>query len=292
MKVSLTKLRSFVAVAQFRQFRKAADEVGLSQPALSAHVRDLERQLGVSLLSRTTRSVRLTTEGELFLHRLQKVLDDLDGAVLDLRDRAALSRGRVIVAATPSAASGLLPRAIARFQARYPGVQIQLVEDGSPGVAHRVETGEADLGVGPLSGQRSELSFSVLCRDRFVGIVAEGHALAGRSRVRLRELVEYPLLVTHRETSIRTSVEAALREGGLEFQTQHRVEQHQTIVAMVAAGLGVALLPSLALAVLDHKQVVRLSVTDPIVSRDIGVIQHKGGSASFAARQFVQLLST
>src|SRR5690242_19963988 len=99
---NLTRLRSFIAVAQERQFRRAAERIGLSQPALSAHIRELEQDLGVALFSRTTRSVRLTAEGESFLHRAQRALDDLSAAVLELRERAELKRGRVAIAATPT----------------------------------------------------------------------------------------------------------------------------------------------------------------------------------------------
>jgi LysR family transcriptional regulator, carnitine catabolism transcriptional activator len=291
--VSLAKMKSFVAVAETLQFRRAAEALGISQATLSTHIRDFERELGVALFSRTTRNVRLTAEGERFLYRAQKVLEDLSGAISDVRDQAELKRGRLIVAATPSVASNVLPDVIATFRARYPGVTIQVAEDRSSAVEHRVQTGEADFGVGPRSGQRTDLSFTYLCRDRIVAVVSRDHALAKRSRVRLERLLEYPLLRSIPEMSARRSLEAVLRDRGLELHTEHLLTQDrgtpQTVVAMVAAGLGIALLPSLALAMLDLRRIALLNVIDPELSREIGILQRKGGSQSSAATEFLRL---
>ena len=108
--ISLAKLRSFIEVAEEKQFRKAAEKLGMSQPALSTQIRELEKSCGVPLLARTTRSVRLTVEGERFLRRAQKIVADLELAVADLREQAVLKHGHVTVAATPSVASNILPR--------------------------------------------------------------------------------------------------------------------------------------------------------------------------------------
>src|SRR5579875_2194376 len=144
--VGLTKIRSFVAVAQTRQFRKAAEALGLSQPALSAHIRALEHELGAALFMRTTRSVTLTAEGERFLRCARSILKELDRAICELRDQAQLKTGRVVVAATPSVAANVLPKALAAFKARHPDVQLHVREEPAAGVERRVEAGDADFG--------------------------------------------------------------------------------------------------------------------------------------------------
>lgn len=101
---NINKMRSFIAVAEHGSFRKAAETLNMSQPALSAHVRDLEDGIGVSLLSRTTRSVRLTREGEHFLVRSKRALYEIQSAVRELQDEAALRRGRITVACVPTIA--------------------------------------------------------------------------------------------------------------------------------------------------------------------------------------------
>ena len=288
MKLSLAKIQSFVAVAEAGQFRKAAEKLGISQAALSTHVRDLEEHLDVSLFSRTTRSVRLTVEGERFLASVRTIVDDLDEAVADIREQVELKRGRVIIAATPSVAANLLPRAVAAFRARFPGVRVHVTEDLSSGVEQRVESGAADFGVGPMPARPGDFSFSSIRRDRFVGVVPIGHPLSRRSRVRLAQLLDYPLLTTAPESSIRRSMEAVLEQRGLHLETDHLLTQHQTIVAMVAAGLGVALLPSLVFGLLDRTNIALLTVVDPEITREIGIVQRKGGSVSAAAEGFLR----
>lgn len=290
MALSLMKIQSFVAVAEAGQFRKAAEKIGVSQAALSTNVRDLEHHLGVALFSRTTRNVRLTVEGERFLRKVRVVVDDLAAAVADVRDQAELKRGRLIVAATPSVASNILPGAISAFKGSFPGVQVQVVEDSSSGVEQRVENGAADFGVGPMPARRADLAFSFLCRDRFVGVVSSSNPLARRKTARLAQLLVYPLLTTAPDSSIYNSIRTVLEQRGIAFHTDHLLAQHQTIVAMVAAGLGVAILPVLALGNLDLRGIATLKILDVEIGRDIGVLQHKGGSVSSAAREFLRQL--
>jgi LysR family carnitine catabolism transcriptional activator len=283
--LSLPRIRSFVAVAEERQFRRASERIGLSQPAMSAQLRELEEFLGAALLSRTTRSVHLTAEGEKFLVRARNILADLESAVLEVRDHASLRRGRLSVAAIPSVASRILPGVVADFIARYPGIDVQMIELGAQDVERCVASGNADLGIAAVPDRNSELSFSFLMRDRFVGLVAKTNPLARKRRVRLEALFEYPLITTVAGTSIRSALERACREQGRSLRVTHSVTQHQTVVAMVAAGLGVALLPALSLA--ENLEVVRLMVVDPQITRDLGVIQRKGEPSSAAAQEFI-----
>lgn len=286
--LSLPRIRSFIAVAEERQFRRAAERIGLSQPALSAQLRELEEFLGAALLSRTTRSVRVTAEGEKFLQRARNILADLESAVLEVRDHASLRRGRLAVASIPSAASRILPGVVASFMQRFPGIDVQMIELASHDVERCVVAGNADLGIAPAPDRNSELAFSFLMRDRFVGLVPKTSRLAKQQRVRLEALFEYPLIATVPGTSIRATLERACREHGKSLRVTHSVTQHQTVVAMVGAGLGVALLPSLSLS--DNDDVTQVIVVNPQITRDLGVVQRKGESSSAAAREFMTAL--
>jgi LysR family carnitine catabolism transcriptional activator len=291
--LSLVKLRSFVAVAQTLQFRQAAEALGVSQATLSAHVRDLERSVGVSLLSRTTRKVRLTAEGARFNERARKVLEDLGGALSDVREHAQLRRGRLIIATISSVASNVLPPVLATFHEHHPGVMVQIVEDGTTAVEQRVANGDADFGIGLEPREHTDLSFRLMFRDRLVAVVGNRHPLASRTRVRLNQLLRFPLLRSMPEISVRRSLEAIARDRGLELRTEHLLSHDrgtpQTVVAMVAAGLGIALLPSLALAMLDRQKIAVLDIIDPELSRDVGILERKGGSTSAAAGEFLRL---
>ena len=290
MALNLTRLRSFIAVAEERQFRRAAERIGISQPALSAHIRDLEQDLGAALFSRTTRSVRLTAEGEAFLHRAQRVLEDLNAAVLEIRERAQLKRGRVVIAATPTVASQVLPPVIASFARRFAGVRTRVLGAIASEVERLVANGQADFGVGPRPEGRTELKFSFLFREHLCGVLPIGHELAGRQRVHLGELARYPLLTTAPGSAIYDSIERVLRGRAIKVSTDHVLTQHQTAIAMAAAGLGVALVPERMLTTADRRRIAVVEVTDPEVSSDMGILQRKGGGSSSAADEFLKLL--
>jgi LysR family carnitine catabolism transcriptional activator len=286
--LSLARIRSFVAVVEEKQFRRAAERVGISQPALSAHLRELEQFLGAALLSRTTRSVRLTTEGEKFLHRARNVLSDLDAAVLEVRDHVSLTRGRVTIAAIPSAAAHILPNIVADFAARFPGIEVQMIELGASAVERSVTSGEVDFALATAPDRTSEFLFTSFMRDRFVGVVPHHHPLAGRNRARLRDFLNYRLITTVPGTSIRAVIERVLLEHGHTLHATHSVTQHHTIVAMVAAGLGVTLLPSLLVS--PQERIAIIPTIEPQITRDVGVIQRKGETLSAAAREFIASL--
>lgn len=289
MAVNLTKLRSFIAVAEERQFRRASERIGISQPALSAHIRDLEQDLGVALFSRTTRSVRLTAEGESLFHRAQRVLEDLNAAVLELRERAQLKRGRVVIAATPTVASQVLPSVIASFTRRFAGVRTQVLEANASEVERLVADGKADFGAGPRPEGRTELAFSFLFREHLCGVLPIDHELAGRRRVRLAELTCYPLLTMATGSAIYRSLDRVLRERAIKVSTDHILTQHQTAIAMAAAGLGVALVPERMLTTADRRRIAVVAVIDPEVTGEMGILQRKGGSSSSAANEFLKL---
>jgi DNA-binding transcriptional LysR family regulator len=192
------------------------------------------------------------------------------------------------VASIPSVASRIMPDVLASFSARYPCIDVQMIELGARDVERCVASGNADLGIAAAPDRNSELSFSFMLRDRFVGLVPPSSPLARRRRVPLDALFEYPLITTVAGTSIHSTLERACREHGQTLRVTHSVTQHQTVVAMVAAGLGVALLPALSLA--DNIPVARITIADPPITRDLGVVQRKGEASSAAASEFIAAL--
>lgn len=286
MSISFSRLRSFVAVAEERQFQRAAKRLGVTQPTLSGQIRDLETELGVALLSRTTRSVRLTAEGESFFFRARQILADVDAAVSDLRTQHELKRGRVVIAATPSIACSLAPMAMGMFRQRFPDVTVQLHELTSPEVDEMVRTGRADLGFGPQTAEQADLAFAPLFAERFRGVVATGHPLVGEKRVTLARLLADPLVTTDHGTGIRQVIDRALQDGGLRSTTGHHLHRYEAVIALVEAGMGVALLPELSLFTSDLRRVALLDIVEPEMSRTIGILRRKGGSSSAAAAEF------
>lgn len=288
MTVSLAKLRTFIAIAEEGQFNKAAQRLGTSQPSLSAQLRELEQVLGVSLFNRTTRSVALTAEGARFLHRARQFLRDLNDAVADMQNLSSLNHGRIVIAATPSVSSTLLPQAINAFRASFPEIQIQVHEDILVNVEQMVANGLADFGIAPQPERSATLDFSLLLTEKFFGVVPLGHALAQSDHATLAALAGYPMLASKQGAGIRETTEHALQDHGIFPNIAHVLLHQQTILSMAEAGLGVGYLPALVILSGGVRRLHLLDVSDPEASRRVGILQRKGGSASAAAAEFIK----
>lgn len=287
---NLVKIRSFLAVANHGGFRKAAENLHLSQPALSAHVRDLETSLGVPLFHRTTRSVRLTNEGENFRVRAKRAIDELEAGVLELRDQAALQRGRVVIACVPTLASYVLPPVLLAFRKKYPGVAIRILDEGARDLYRRVLNREADIGIGPRPNRVQDLKFQSMVHDRFVAVCSRDHALANRREVRLRELERYSILTLTDGSNVRTVLEDAFKKQGRHFEPAFELINHYTMGAMVESGLGITVLPSMSISMLSNPLLKTIKIIDPAISREIGILFRRDQVHSPAVDVFLEIL--
>ena len=244
--MELRDLRSFVAVAQHRNFSRAAEQLHVSQPALSEQIRKLEDELGAPLFERSSRGATLTDAGEAFLPQARAVLAQADVAAESVRMVSYGIAGTLTLGFIDSAALGILPPLIRRFTARYPHVKLRLRELGTRQQLEAVEAGEIDVGIvsGPVwnpavAGQR------IATESLLVALPAE-HRLAGATAVPLAELREdgfitYP---ADRGAALYEETLRLCHAAGFEPKIVQEANEIYTICAMVEAGLGVALVPS------------------------------------------------
>ena len=284
MSVSLRQLSAFITVAQRRSFSKAAEELNVSQPALSARVRELEAALGLKLFGRTTRSVQLTTGGEQLLSRANRALGELDAVIQELRDHASLQRGRVSIACLPAVAQQLIPRAIKRFVTAHPGLTVEFAEYPSAVIADKVLEGSVDFGVCGRTAAQRELDLELIVRDPFVAVTPPDHPLSRRRSVTLPMLNRYPLIAMRQGSNVRSELDAAFAACGLKLQPAYETTHHFSALGMVEAGLGVGALPSMTVSTLVRSQigVVKLASPNPVV-REIGIATRHGAAPSPAA---------
>jgi len=287
---SLAKIRSFIAVAEHASFRRASEDLLLSQPALSTHIRDLEADLGVVLLSRTTRSVRLTSAGEHFLIRAKRVVSELQSVMLELKDQAALRRGRVTVACLPTVASSSLPAALATFTREHPGVQVEVLDEVADVLYQRVVSRQADIGIGPAQPKKQDLEFVPIVDDHFRAVFPSDHAFAGRKTVKLAELTKYPFLTLAAHTNVRSILDRAFEDAGHVVDPKYSFCHHYTLGGMVEAGLGITALPSMSLSILGHPRLMSARIVDPLVMRVIGVLRRPNEELSPAATAFLRVV--
>jgi len=287
----LRQVSTFVCLAETQSFRRAAERLRLSQPAVSAHIRELERQVGVALVHRTTRHVSLTAEGKAFAVRARRALEELAVASEDLRELAALHRGRVVVACIVPMMASVVPMAVQRLNQLHPGLEIEIWDVLSGQIEQLMGRGEADLAIGPRPTD-ANLSFMQLERDYFVAALPLGHPLAERGAVTLRELMAYPLITTTRSASGRAMLERAFNQMHLTLRPHLELIHHFSVGRMVEAGLGVTAVPRSAVPSLASNGIVTVDIKSPRICRDLGVITRREYQFSPAAQAFVSVLKT
>jgi DNA-binding transcriptional LysR family regulator len=244
--VELRQIRYFVAVAEELHFRRAAARLHMSQPPLSQQIRRLEEELGFPLLSRTRRRVELTAAGSAFLGDARALLDGLDGAVATARRVHLGQTGRLRISFVGSALLSIVPDIVQRFRAQRPDVEIDLRERSTAEQVAALADGSIDIGLAPLPIDGDGLDAEVLVRERTVAVLPAGHSIAGAERVTLRRLAAEPFVLFPRAQAPGFHdrlVESLTIAGEPPRIVQHAPEM-QTIVGLVAAGLGVSLVPA------------------------------------------------
>lgn len=283
--LSTRSLRAFLALAELRNFTRAAQATHLSQPAFSALIRSLEDAVGTRLFDRNTRSVQLTPEGRLFEPSARQLLADTTRALADLADHVERRKGRVHVAALPSLAAGWLPALFAEYRAAWPGVTIALSDLLSDACIDLVRGGQADfaLAAAGLRGSDSaELHTRVLGSERFHLVCRADHPLATAPRLTLRQLAPWPFIHMTRNSSVRQALEAALHP--LQMSTVLEVEQLATVMGMVEAGLGISVVPTLTLYQFRRDTIVTRVLPLPALRRRMLLVRRREGSLSAAAQ--------
>ncbi|MEG0043682.1 MAG: LysR family transcriptional regulator [Massilia sp.] len=284
-------MRAFLALADTLSFSKAAQQVCLSQSALSTLISRLEEGFGSRLFSRTTRSVALSAAGEVLVLHARQLLADIERSAAAVRDVTALHRGRVALAAMPSLAARLVPRLFRVFHQRHPDIALSLADTLSEPAFELVRQGRVDFAITAANPAYQDLEYIPLTTDDFVLLAAAGHPLGRDSRpIRLPETLPYPHISMSRHTSVRQYVDAAALQAGINFYPAFEVDHLATIGAMVVEELGVAALPSLAADVIASAGLVRRELVDPVIRRSIGVVRRSEGALTPAAQAMLALL--
>ncbi|KAF1061384.1 MULTISPECIES: LysR family transcriptional regulator [unclassified Variovorax] len=287
MNINFKLIGTFLSVAQNESFRKAAEETNRSLPAVSMQVKQLEEQLGVALFQRTTRKVALTQEGEQLLISARKALAELEVGLSHIQHAADVQQGHLSFACVPTIASTRLPAILTAFAKKYPGISVHVRELANQDLLEAVRRREVDFAIGPVPEKKGELEFAPIFVDDYCAMLPRGYQDNGRASISLRELSKLPLLKLSSSTAFRDHVDNALKANGLSHESNYEFMQVTTLVAMAEAGLGIALLPRVALPRRTPLKVVR--IIGPALSRTIAIVTIRGHSLSPAAARLVEM---
>jgi DNA-binding transcriptional LysR family regulator len=294
MTVELRRLRYFVAVAEELHFRRAAERLHLAQPALSQQVQKLELELGVQLLNRSRRDVTLTPPGVVLLDEARRLLHQADEAARAAHDASAGTIGKLRVGYLADAIPLVLPRAIARFATRHPGVEVRPETLPARRAIEDVRAGRLDVAVVGLPAPTDGLHVTPLGVEATVAAVASRHPLSGRSSIPLSELREAEIILLPRTTNpaFYDGVVAACRDASIAPSfTEIAEPKVELALLMVAGGSGIALMPAAAADQYTLQGVVFRPLEPPAPVTEIGLVC-RSASDSTTIAAFIRLAST
>jgi DNA-binding transcriptional LysR family regulator len=235
--------------------------------------------------------VQLTVEGARFVLRARRLVEEINRAVGELKDGSALERGTIAFSCIPTIAAVAFPRIIREFSLDHPGVRVQMTDDTTTAMERRILNGEVEFGVGGAPRWREALAFSSVLDDPFVLVCRRDHPLARRAKVSIRDVLKHPQISLAIGSNVRTVLTRLLEADGLAFTPAHELVHHHSVGAMIEAGLGVSLLPSIACDMLRKTSVLRIvPLAEKRYSRAIGLITRRGVVLSAPAQRFYDLV--
>ena len=286
--MELTQLAAFAAVAEQGGFSAAAEQLHLTQPAVSKRVQQLEETLGVALFDRVGRRVALTEAGRALLPRARRLLNDAREMRRLVADLDGSVGGRLVMGTSHHIGLHRLPGPLRRFTRRYPEVELDIRFMDSEAACHAVEIGDLELAIVTLPPEPlPRLRLEPVWDDPLCFMVGRDHPLAERNQVPLAELVRLPAVLPSRNTYTRGILERAVRAAGLELRLGMETNYLETLRMLAEAGLGWSLLPATQLT----ENLVALRVPGLELARRLGAVTHRERSLSNAARRMIACCS-
>lgn len=291
--LSSRQLQCVVSLARYGSFVAAASDLGLSQPSLTRAIMRIEETLGVRLFTRSTRRVALTAAGREFVPVAERLIADLDIGIQNMRALGTRQRGRLVIASLMSVAYGLLPEIIAAYRARYHGVDLELREGVLSAVTEDVRSGLADFGIGDITNPStipSVIEAEPLSESGFQVVLPRDHPLAKKRVLHMADLRGESIIAMPFGAGMRRSIDGAAAAAGIAFDRTITVSQFATIFRLVQAGVGLSIVPELALASATYDGLVSRALKEPRLSLRLGLLRLRNRPVSPAAEGFVELL--
>src|SRR6266403_1995741 len=284
--MEIHQLRYFVAVAEEGSFSRAAAKVRVAQPSLSQQIRKLEAEIGQPLFDRLPRSVVLTEAGRCLLDYARQILASIGDAQRCVDELKGKIAGDVAVGAIPTIAPYVLPELVVTFQKHYPDVTLHIVEDVTEGIARRIEVGELDVALASTCQKSPTLRVEHLGNEPLLALVPEGHSLAKQTVVRFDDLKSQRFLLLHEMHCLSQQVHHLLESRHLRPEIGLAGSQLTTIAHMVAAGIGVSIVPHMMVKHQETPGCVSLPFASPVPERELNFLHNPLRFQSKAAAAF------
>lgn len=288
--MELRHIRYFLAVADAEHFTRAADDLHVSQPALSQQVRQLEEELGTPLFDRMGRRVRLTRAGETFRAHARRILAEVTEAHSALHELDALERGVLTVAAVQTVNAYMIPPVVSRFRKAYPGITLKVEELSADEIERGVREGRLDLGLTFVPAREEGLAAEALFEEELVLVASTRHRLARRRSVEVSALDGEPLVLLPQKFCTRRVIDAALQTARVQPRVAVEMNSIEGILRTVKTSAGATIVPELAIGLSAGLGLKVIRLANPTPRRTVGIIFAEGAHRPAAAREFVAML--
>ncbi|MBT2291257.1 LysR family transcriptional regulator [Paenibacillus albidus] len=285
--MDIRQLQYFVQVARLGSFSEAARSLYITQPTISKMIHNLEVELGADLFYREGKSIRLTDAGETLLAKAQNIVESFGSLSSELDSLRQLKQGHIRIGLPPMVGANFFPAVIGQFHKKYPQVTIRLHEDGAKKVENDVETGLLDIGVVVLPVQAAKFHCFTFVQEKLELLVPSGHPLAGEREVALDRLAAEEFVLFREDFALHDRIITECVKAGFQPKVVYESSQWDLISGMVAAGLGIALLPETICRDMDRSRITVIPLAEPYIPWELGMIWRRDRYLSFAAREWV-----
>lgn len=277
-------VEAFVRIVECGSFKEAAAQMRLTQSALTQRLKKLEQALGARLVDRTTRTVTPTVLGRTFLPSAQRLLRQFEETVSDIRGVIDIAGGRITIASLISVATYALPPVLRRFADSHPRVGVRILDESEQEIVQHVRRGEAEFAVDMLTGEpEPDLTVTPLLEDAFVLACRDDHPLAAGGPVPWSALPELPVIALGSRSGTSRLLNAQLAAQPRRPAWRHEVQHLSTLVGLLEAGIGVGIVPRMAMAGLASHRLVWRPLTGPNLARSLVLVERRGTTLSPAA---------
>lgn len=289
-KLSIKQIRAFVAVYKLRRLAAAAQELSVTQSAVSVAIRQIETVLDVRLFDRTTRTLEPTSAAHEAIGLAERILQDIEMFGTGIRQLGERKRGRVTLAVTPAVAAALLPATVRRFAERYPAIRLTIDDCAPDQFLPRIVGEQVEFGIGSPEPGNRDLELINLLQDRLCLVCSRQHPLARRRQVRWQDLEGTPVIAVRPGYGVRRLIDSVAGRAGVSLTVAHEVGFISSALWMTASGLGISIWPAALVGHLIDAQLVVRPLVAPVVERPIFIVLKRGRSLSPASQTFVDLL--
>lgn len=290
--MELRQLHYFIKVARKQHMTRAAEELHVAQSAISRQIHQLEQELGLKLFIQKGRNLQLTPVGSLFLSRVEVVLDGLDRAVEEVREFLDPEAGEIRLGFPHSLGVNLVPCIVSEFRKDdHPKVKFRFKQGKYNVLIDALLKGEVDLAlISPFPDELEQLTGQIVFTEELFAILPPEHKFAGYSSLRLEQLKDESFVLFSEGYSLRSIVWNACKKAGFTPEIGFEGEETDTIRGLVGAGMGVSILPEMALKDVQQLQPVKVRIADPKITRTIGIIQRSNERLPLVAEVFRRFL--